>query len=194
MTMTAKQTRSISPEARQAEKSNPELSRHFEALFLEHWPGVYGLLLRLVGDHAEAEDLALEAFLRLYQRPSSDDAAFNPGGWLHRVATNLGLNAIRGWKRRQQYEQAAGREEIGEGKTAGPAEIFAAEEEQRRVRQVLSEMNPRQSQLLVLRHSGMAYRDIAAAMGLSQTSIGPLLLRAETEFEKRYRAANPEGG
>lgn len=192
--MTAKQTRSISPEARQAERSNPELSRSFEALFLEHWPRVYGLLLRLVGDHAEAEDLALEAFLRLYQRSASDDAGFNVGGWLHRVATNLGLNAIRGWKRRQQYEQAAGRIDLGERNPAGPAEIFAADEEQRRVRQVLSEMNPRQSQLLVLRHSGMAYRELAAALDISPASVGPLLLRAEAEFEKRYRAANPEGG
>jgi len=53
-------------------------------------------------------------------------------------------------------------------------------------------MNPRQSQLLILRHSGMAYREIAHTLDLSATSLGPLLLRAETEFERRYRAANPE--
>jgi hypothetical protein len=34
----------------------------------------------------------------------------------------------------------------------------------------------------------MAYKEIAATLNLSPTSIGPLLLRAERDFEKRYRA------
>jgi DNA-directed RNA polymerase specialized sigma24 family protein len=38
-----------------------------------------------------------------------------------------------------------------------------------------------------MRYSGMAYKDIAAILNLSPTSIGPLLLRAERDFEKRYR-------
>ena len=39
-----------------------------------------------------------------------------------------------------------------------------------------------------MRYSGMAYKEIAAALNLSPTSIGPLLARAERDFEKRYRA------
>jgi predicted DNA binding protein len=33
----------------------------------------------------------------------------------------------------------------------------------------------------------MAYKEIAAELGVSPTSIGPLLVRAERDFEKRYR-------
>jgi RNA polymerase sigma-70 factor (ECF subfamily) len=146
----------------------------------------------LVGDHAEAEDLALETFMRLYQRPPSDDQRLNLGGWLHRVATNLGLNAIRSWKRRQRYELETGQGMAMSAPTNSPAELFTTEEEHRLVRQILSEMNPRHSRLLILRHSGMAYREIAEALGLSATSVGPLLLRAETEFERRYRLASAE--
>jgi DNA-directed RNA polymerase specialized sigma24 family protein len=40
----------------------------FESLFREHWPRLYGVIYRLVGDHAEAEDLALESFWRLHQK------------------------------------------------------------------------------------------------------------------------------
>jgi RNA polymerase sigma-70 factor (ECF subfamily) len=173
---------------------------------------VYGFLLRLVGDHAEAEDLALEAFLRLYRQPpaaltlagdsASPDApqvgktADPIGGWLHRVATNLGLNAIRGWKRRQRYELEAGRSDLRQRSQAGqesnPAELFQAEEERQRVRRILSEMNPRQARLLVMRHSGLPYREIAAGLGVAPASIGPLLARAENDFERRFRAAYPE--
>ena len=52
----------------------------------------------------------------------------------------------------------------------------------------------RQAQLLILRSSGQSYQEIAASLGVSVTSIGTLLNRAEAEFEKRYRAAYPEGG
>jgi RNA polymerase sigma-70 factor (ECF subfamily) len=66
------------------------------------------------------------------------------------------------------------------------------EEERRLVRLVLAKMNERQSQLLIMRYSGLSYKEIARALGLAPTSIGPLLLRAEREFEKRYRALTQE--
>jgi RNA polymerase sigma-70 factor (ECF subfamily) len=167
-------------------------SSGFEALFLEHWTAVYRLLYRLVGDPAEAEDLALEAFVRLYQRPPQREQEFNPGGWLYRVATNLGLQSIRSWKRRERYEMTAGKQVLEETPEDRPAEIMAQEEERRLVRQALARMNERQSQLLILRHSGLPYKDIAESLGLAPTSIGPLLVRAEREFEKHYRALAQE--
>ena len=163
-------------------------SSGFEALFLEHWPRVYHLLCGLVGDPAEAEDLALETFLRLYQRHLSLDKDFNLGGWLHRVAANLGLHSIRGFQRRERYEMDAGKRALDDAPEERPAELLAQEEERRLVRLVLSRMKEGQSQLLVMRYSGMSYKEIAKALGLSPTSIGPLLVRAEREFEKRYRA------
>ncbi len=53
-------------------------------------------------------------------------------------------------------------------------------------------MNERQSQLLILRYSGLSYKEIAGSLGLSPTSIGPLLVRAEREFEECYRALAQE--
>ncbi len=200
MNMAIKKNRASPTSLHLAESSPAGLSRQFEAIFLEHWPKVYGLLLRLVGDHAEAEDLALDAFLKLYQREGShpadakDEDDFNVGGWLHRVATNLGLNAIRGWKRRQRYELESGKADLAQNEPVSPAELYAAGEERQRVRLILSQMEPRQAQLLILRHSGLSYQEIAAALEVSVTSIGTLLGRAETEFARRYRAADHAGG
>lgn len=167
----------------------------FEALFREHWARVYRILRRLVGDPAEAEDLALETFLRLYRnRPKMDPNGLNIGGWLYRVATNLGLQSIRSWKRRERYELTAGRYALEETTGESPAEILAKAEEQQHVRLALAQMTDRQSQLLILRHSGLSYKEIAQALDLSPASIGPLLVRAEREFEKRYRALAQEEG
>lgn len=160
----------------------------FERLFLEHWESVYRVLKRLVGDPAEAEDLALEAFLRLYRQIEKQTEGVNAGGWLYRVATRLGLHSIRSWKRRERYELAAGKYALDESEQPSPAAILAQEEERKQVRLVLSQMNERQSQILVLRHSGHSYREIAEALNLAPASIGPLLVRAEREFERQYRA------
>ena len=159
-----------------------KFERHFE----EYWAPIYRLLRGMVGDPAEAEDLALETMYRLYRRRADAQVESNLGGWLYRVATNLGLHSIRSFRRRERYEIDAGKQVFGE-RADTPQEIAAAEDERQLARRALAEMNPRQSQLLILRYSGMAYKDIAAALDLSPTSIGPLLVRAEREFEKRYR-------
>ena len=173
------------------DESRPR-SMEFEALFQEHWARVYRLLRRLVGDPSEAEDLALETFLKLYQNRRKNEEGFNTGGWLYRVATNLGLHSIRSWKRREHYELTAGKFELEASRDASPAAIQAQEEERQLVRRALARMNGRQSQLLILRYSGLSYKELAAALDLAPASIGPLLVRAEREFEKQYRALAQE--
>jgi RNA polymerase sigma factor (sigma-70 family) len=174
--------------------STESTSSAFEALFREHWAHVYRLLSRLVGDPSEAEDLALEAFVRLHQKYplGLGENESNPGGWLHRVATNLGLHSIRSWKRREHYELTAGKYALEETAQDSPAEILANEEQRRLARFALAQMNERQSRLLIMRYGGSSYKEIAEALQLSPTSIGPLLLRAEREFEKQYRALTQE--
>lgn len=167
-------------------------SQEFESQFKEYWAYVYRILIRLVGDPAEAEDLALETFLRLHQRSRIKEDGFQLGGWLYRVATNLGLRSIRSFKRRERYEIEAGRFALEESPEMRPAELHAQAEEQELARQALAKMNERRSQLLVLRYSGMSYKEIADILGLSPTSIGPLLVRAEREFEEYYRALAQE--
>ena len=164
----------------------------FETLFYEYWGPIFRLLRHLVVNPAEAEDLALETFFRLYKHHPTPEADFNTRGWLQKVATNLALQSIRSFKRREHYEITAGKDALEQAPDNQPFEILAEKEDQRFARLVLAQMNPRQSQLLVLRHSGMAYKDIASALSLSPTSIGPLLLRAERDFEKRYRALTEE--
>lgn len=164
----------------------------FEDLFKQYWSFVYRILYRMLGDPDEAQDLALETFHRLYQQGRYSVQGFQPGGWLYRVATRLGLRAMRSWKRRQAHEMYAGRLMLEEAPDSQPAQLQLQAEEQALARQALSAMDGRHAQLLILRYSGCSYREIAQAMGLSPTSIGPLLVRAEREFEKVYRALAPE--
>ncbi len=173
-----------SPKAHVPACAASDAAAHFDATFLAHWQTIYRALCRLVGDASEAEDLALETFWRLHQRAPSTEQ--NLGGWLYRVAMNLGLNALRARQRRVRHELAAGKWEL-ENATADPEHAVIAADERARMRAVLSEMSEREAHLLILRYSGMAYQEIARTLGVSPNSVGTLLARAEREFEKRFR-------
>jgi len=98
------------------------------------------------------------------------------------------LHSIRSFKRREHYEVTAGKDALEQAPENQPPEIFAQKEDHRFARLAIAQMNPRQAEILVMRYSGMAYKEIAATLNLSPTSIGPLLLRAERDFAKHYRA------
>ncbi|HYN89103.1 MAG TPA: sigma-70 family RNA polymerase sigma factor [Ardenticatenaceae bacterium] len=163
----------------------------FEELFQAHWERVYGVLFRLLGDQGEAETVALEVFWRLYRQPPPGQAR-NLAGWLYRVATNLGFNALRAFKRRSQYEESAGLS-VEQSFLPDPAAALEQADEREQVRAVLRQMKPRSAQLLLLRYSGLSYGEVAMALDLSPASIGTLLARAEREFEQRYRATYGDG-
>lgn len=158
-----------------------------DALFAQHWSWVYGLLFRLVGEHAEAEDLALEVFWRYYYNPPTEPDAQRVGGWLYRVALRLGFNSLRAQRRRNTYENAVGRQNLEHGQSQDPANQVELEEQRQQVRQILVQMKPKTARLLVLRYNGLSYAEIAATLEIAPGSVGTFLARAEAEFQKRYK-------
>src|SRR6266508_388853 len=171
----------------QMKLSQSKSEEFFESIFHEHWISIHRLLSRMVIDPAEAEDLALETFFRLYKYRPAQHERFNTGGWLYKVATNLALQSIRSFKRREYYETHAGKDALIESHEDQPPKVFAEKEDRYFVRMALGQMNTRHAELLIMRYSGMSYKEIAAALHPSATSIGPLLLRAEREFDQWYR-------
>ena len=155
----------------------------FETLFLRHYDMVYGVLYRLTGTREEAEDLAQEVFMRLYRRRVRHDD--NLAGWLYRVATNLGYNALRANHRRANRERLA-------GATADsppiPGDEVERVERRSRVRAALARLKPREAKLLALREMGMSYRELADIIGVAPGSVGTLLARAQRAFREAYGA------
>jgi RNA polymerase sigma factor (sigma-70 family) len=161
--------------------------RTFEGIFTDYYAQVYTILFRLTGDQYEADDLTAETFWRLWEHPPAQQE--NIGGWLYRVATHLGYNALRASKRREQYENAAlgGSHDWAGADQEDPEHETELRQERERVRVILRKMPLRDVQVLVLRHSGLPYKEIAAAVDVSAGSIGTLLARAEAKFEILYQ-------
>ena len=154
----------------------------FESVFLHHWQTVYAVLFRLVGTREEAEDLAQEVFIRLYQKPLPAERSHNVGGWLYRVATNLGFNALRAKRRRLV------RESLPPDPAAEPLPLdrALAEEDRLEVRRALADLSERQQACLVLKYQGFSYAEIADSLGVNPSSVGTILARAEAEFRRHY--------
>src|SRR5690242_3273257 len=82
----------------------------FEQLFLEPYPRMVRVMIRLVGNSGEAEDLAADAFYRYHRHQAEEEIGGNPAGWLYRTAMNLGLDALRANSRSERREEKAQRE------------------------------------------------------------------------------------
>jgi len=158
-----------------------------ETLFREHYPRIVGVLTRLTGDRGQAEEIAADAFSKLARRPPLLRSRACLTAWLYRVATNAGLDAVRANARRRRREEAAGEERRRMAAEPGALEDMLRQERCERVRGILAAMKPRDAELLLLRASGMAYREIAQALGVQASSVGTLLARAEREFEHKFR-------
>jgi RNA polymerase sigma-70 factor (ECF subfamily) len=152
----------------------------FEAFFRANYQPVARVIARVVRDHARAEELAVEIFLKVWKIPRLHREVNE--GWLYRAAVRKGLDELRRQNRRTHYERLLGF--VRHAKN--PEEIHLANEEQNRIRGVLAALKPRQAELLLLQSHGLSYRELAAALNWNPASMGTLLRRAQDEFRRRY--------
>jgi RNA polymerase sigma factor (sigma-70 family) len=161
----------------------------FDRLYLEEHERIVRHLVYLTGERATAEDLAQETFSRLLERGGAGDAdvLHNPRAWLTKVASNLAYNHFRGETRRGTREAAEARVTFAgrDASTVGASE-HGDVDLVLDVRRALDELAPRDRAVLLLRHSGFSYAEIAEAVGLAPGSVGTTLARAQRRFRDVY--------
>jgi RNA polymerase sigma-70 factor (ECF subfamily) len=184
---------------------------HFEAFVRRFQDMVYAVALRLLGEPADAEDVAQMVFLRAWR----DFAMLreNPAapGWLKTTATNLSLNHLTRHRARWHlFSEVEGEEEGGEGGV--PAGLGAradvedpsdgglggseSEEKSLAIDAALQRLPDHQRVPLVLYHiEEKSYQEIAALLGVSlgkvKTDIhrGRLAIRKVLGIEERVESA-----
>src|SRR5437588_13009045 len=180
----------MSPDIKNKPGSASSGEESFEAIFTRYYPLVYQLAYRCVGQSDEAEDIAQEVFLRFYRAPPHAASEGERRAWLCRVATNLGLNALRTRQRRTEREERVGgmvqRSMSEEEAQQNPEQHALAGEQAALVRSVLAELPERQQTYALLRSIGLSDAEIQPSTGVAVASVGALLARAEREFRRRY--------
>ena len=155
----------------------------FGALFDAHFARVFRLLDRLTGDAELASDVAQEAFMSLYARGALPD---RPQAWLITVALNRMRNAQSKRRRRARLLSAVRAENVQADAAPLPGASGSAERARARARRALDRLSERERQLLLLHAEGYAYRDIAQALDMRESSVGTSIARARAAFRAAY--------
>ena len=159
-----------------------------EEAFAAHHQLVYRYACALTRDRALAEDAAQEVFLRLHRQRI---AAGRLRPWLIRVTANVARNLLRTQGRAVLRDKAFAAGVLQQQESRLPDEELGRESDIRKAQEALAKVDEPQRSCLLLRHEGLSYKEIAAALGLKESNVGSLIARGRMKFMKLYgKAAN----
>jgi RNA polymerase sigma-70 factor (ECF subfamily) len=155
----------------------------FEALVRRHERRVFRLLVRMMGSRHEAEDVAQETFLSLHRHGRRFRSESRFSTFVYRVAANAALNRRRSLGRgRARVQKLAERQAAGDELPApprDPEDAAAGAEISAKVRTALAALSPSLRLPLVLYDiEGLAYGDIAQALGVAEGTVKSRIHRA----------------
>ncbi len=167
----------------------------FAELVRRQAPRVRALCAATLGP-SEAEDAAQEAFLKAHRALGrfTGEAAF--GTWLHRIAVNCCLDALRaaGRRRSESLDAILEADASALGRALSEPSAAKALEDRDTVARLLARLNPEQRLALTLREvEGLSYEEIAEAMSCSLDSVKARLKRARAElleFSRHFSGAD----
>ena len=160
-------------------------TRAFEELVTTYQHRVFGIALRMLGNRAEAEEIAQETFLRAHRALGEFRGEARLGTWLYAIASRLCLNRLTsGSRRHERSDDTALRQAPAEGADAVGAlergeleaalhEAVAALPEDRRIVVVLRDLE------------GLSYEEIGEVLGVPLNTVRSRLHRARLDLKAK---------
>ena len=164
---------------------------NFETFMRAYQNMVFSTAVRLLGNDAEAQDIAQEVFLKAYQRFAELSQSPTVGGWLKTVTTNLCLNHLSRYRARWRFFSEMLSHE-GEDETLDlPAPDTMGEkvdeaDYRRLLEEALRKLPSSQRVPLVLFHfENLSYEEIAAKLRISLSKVKTDIFRGREALRKR---------
>lgn len=169
----------------------------FNELVRLHQAAVFRQLLRVIGDAAEAEDLAQEVFVTVFKAIETFRGDSRLATWIHRIAQNHARNRLKyhgRHKRRgdapleETTEEAVAVPETG-SRLPRPDHQVEAHQAELQIRLAITQLDPEQRTLIVLRDlENLSYEEIQEQTGLPSGTVKSRLHRARVALQERFRA------
>jgi RNA polymerase sigma factor (sigma-70 family) len=153
----------------------------FESFFEEQKERLLRILSLITGSRAEAEDLAQEAFTKVFERWDRVGAMEDPAGYLHRTAMNLFRN---------QYRRAkvALRRTVGVGPDQ---DVFKPVEDRDAAARALGSLTPRQRAAIVLTEAlGYSGEEAGRLLGIKASTVWALTHQARSALHGTVEATD----
>lgn len=160
-------------------------SKAFEELVITYQHRVFGVALRMLGNRAEAEEVAQEVFLRVHRAVAKFRGDAKLSTWLYAIASRLCLNRLGAGERRLARH---GDEMLT--RLANPEPHAAAELERGEIEgalhRAIAELPEDRRIVVVLRDlEGLSYEEIAAALELELGTVRSRLHRARMDLKDK---------
>lgn len=166
-------------------KAATKSARELEELFFEHYHAnhrsLYRFLARMSGNSDDAADLSQEVFARLWREIEQGRTPDNTRAWLFRVGSNLVINRAKTRARLKKHSAQMHDEPVTDVETT----VIRREI----VGRALTALPEPMRQCLLLYHEGLTGREIASVLGVRESYVGTLVLRAHERFKRECEAA-----
>ncbi|MBM3729175.1 MAG: RNA polymerase sigma factor [Acidobacteria bacterium] len=160
--------------------SASDVEAHGKQLFDLHNGSLRAYVLHILRDAVATDDIVQETFVRLLRQMKSGVPIANPQAWLFAVGRNLVADHLTDQARYTSIEEPASgawrREQADPAPSAEQQCLHA--ERATRVERALKRLSPLETQCLRMRSAGMLYRQIAAALGVTISTVESALARA----------------
>jgi RNA polymerase sigma-70 factor (ECF subfamily) len=168
----------------------------FEELAEKYKQPIVTFMYRMVRDLDEAEDLAQNVFIRVYQSAKRYEASAKFSTWIFTIARRLCLNEIRrrgrhpaeSFESSQSDHEEQGPRQFEDVKAFSPPEAFLHGELAQKIEEALGQLPDKQRLAIVLcRQEELSYEEIARVLGCSVPATKSLIHRGRETLKERLK-------
>ena len=146
----------------------------FEDIYRIHVGRVYGICLRILGDHFRAEEVTQQIFIRLWEKIALFRGESSFSSWLYRLAVNTALNDLKA-----SASRPPGVSSLEDLQTESAHQGCCSQEAQMDLDNAIAALPPGARVVFVLHEiEGLNHRDIGEKLGLSNGTSKAQLSRA----------------
>ena len=183
-------------EAKLIERLIARDERAFNELVTAYGRRVSALVLRMLGNRAEAEDLTQEVFVQVFKAIGSFRGDSKLSTWIYRIAVNLCKNRskylrVRHANEQDELEAVAERVNLGEGQKSNtahierPDEAMAGRQVEKIVQDAILKIEPAFRECLILRDvEELSYEEIEQITGLAAGTVKSRIFRARAQLKE----------
>ena len=169
----------------------PETTRAYRVLIRRYEGLIYNTCLKLLGNPQDAEEVAQDTFIQLFNKLHQFQGRSTFKTWLYRIVHNYCKNRIS-----KQIRQRKGREAIKEYADHFLADTYDESESTERselVNTTLNTLKPRDKEIIVLKFmSGLTIEEIAEVLDIGLSACKMRLYRALDSFKASFERVSKD--
>lgn len=163
----------------------------FRCLVERYMKQAYTIAYGFVNDHHGAEEIAQDAFVRVYTSLPSFRGEATFSTWLYRIVTNLSLNRVTQMKRRREERLDGKHEDIVSDSALEMAQAIDVEGH---IERALHELPTLQRAVVMLRHmNGLSTREVSRILHCSEGTVKTHLFRGLEKMRQKLQFLRAEG-